>query len=63
MFYTCKRKILLIEDDHEEAGFAIRALQQNNIQNEIIHIDNGQDALNYIFKNGEYFICKQFTAL
>ena len=45
---------LLVEDDHEEAELTIRSLKRNNLVNSIIHIDDGAEALEYIFRTGKY---------
>ena len=46
--------ILLIEDNPEEAELAIRSFKKNNLANNIIHIDDGAEALDYIFSKGKY---------
>ena len=47
-------EILLIEDNPHEAELAIRSLKKNNIANNIVHIDDGADALDYIMGTGKY---------
>jgi two-component system, response regulator len=49
-----KIEILLIEDNLYEAELAIRSLRKNNIANNVVHIDDGQEALDYIFNRGKY---------
>ncbi|HEY1025107.1 MAG TPA: response regulator [Sphingobacteriaceae bacterium] len=49
-----KTDILLIEDNADDAGLTIRALRKNNVLNTIIHLSDGEEALNYIFCEGEY---------
>lgn len=46
--------ILLIEDNPDEAELAIRNLKKNNLINTLIHIDDGADAIDYIFSKGKY---------
>jgi CheY-like chemotaxis protein len=47
-------EILLIEDNPYEAELAIRSLKKNNLANNLVHIDDGANALDYIFKRGQY---------
>ncbi|MFN3403936.1 MAG: response regulator [Cytophagaceae bacterium] len=42
-------EILLIEDNHDDAGLTIRALKKHNLSNNLLHIDDGEEALNYLF--------------
>lgn len=51
---TEKVEILLIEDNQYEAELTIRSLKKNNLTNNILHIDNGEEALDYLFSRGEY---------
>ena len=46
--------ILLIEDNPDEAELAIRNLKKNNLINNLMHIDDGAEALDYIFSKGKY---------
>jgi two-component system response regulator len=46
--------ILLIEDNHHEAELTIRNLKKHNLANRLLHIDDGADALDYIFGRGRY---------
>ena len=46
--------ILLIEDNPDEAELAIRSLKKNNLANNLKHIDDGAEALDYIFSRGKY---------
>jgi two-component system response regulator len=45
-------EILLIEDDHDDAEFAIHALRKNNLANNLRHIDNGEEALEFLYNSG-----------
>ena len=47
-------EILLIEDNPDEAELAIRSLKKNNLANNLVHIDDGAEALDYIFCKGKY---------
>lgn len=47
-------EILLVEDNHDEAALTIRALKKQNLANRLLHIDDGEEALNFIFSEGKY---------
>jgi two-component system, response regulator len=47
-------EILLIEDSLSDAKLTIRALQKNNLCNNIIHLTDGAEALDFIFGKGKY---------
>lgn len=47
-------EILLIEDNANDAELTTRALKKNNIANHIIHLNDGAQALDFIFGNGEF---------
>jgi len=49
-----KIDILLIEDNPSDAELTIRALRKNKIANGLLHLHNGEDALEYIFGTGKY---------
>lgn len=42
-------EILLVEDNPNDAELAIRALKKNNLANNLIHLEDGQEALDYLF--------------
>ena len=46
--------ILLVEDDPGHARLIEKNLRRSNITNDIIRFDSGQNALDYLFKTGEY---------
>jgi CheY-like chemotaxis protein len=46
--------ILLIEDNENDAELAIRALRKNNIAKHIVHLKDGEDALDFLFGKGQY---------
>ena len=46
--------ILLIEDNVNDAELAIRALRKNNVAKYIVHLKDGEDALDFLFGNGQY---------
>jgi two-component system response regulator len=41
--------ILLVEDNPADAELAIRAFKKNNFSHRIIHLEDGQEALNYLY--------------
>src|ERR1700755_1819675 len=47
-------EILFIEDNHDEAELTIRSLKKHNLANKLMHIDDGADALDFIFAKGIY---------
>jgi two-component system, response regulator len=47
-------EILFIEDNPHEAELAIRSLKQHNLVNNLKHIDDGEEAVDYIFQRGIY---------
>lgn len=46
--------ILLVEDDPDQVHFAIRALKDNRIGNNVIVAQDGQEALDWVFGKGKY---------
>ena len=48
------KSILLIEDNPDDAKLTIHAFEKNNITNEILVINDGVKALDYLFKRGMY---------
>lgn len=46
-------EILLVEDNEDDASLAIRALKKQNLANSLVHLKDGQAALDYIMKNIE----------
>lgn len=50
-----KIQILLIEDNMNDAELTIRALKKNNLANELTHVRDGAEALDFIFAQGRYF--------
>ena len=47
-------EILLIEDNRDEAELTIRALKKSKLANRLLHIDDGVEALDFIFGEGKY---------
>ena len=44
-------EILLIEDNPDDAGLTIRALKKHNLANNLLHLHDGEEALDYLFSN------------
>jgi two-component system, response regulator len=47
-------EILFIEDNPHEAELTIRGLKKHNLVNKLKHIDDGAEALDFIFSKGTY---------
>lgn len=47
-------EILLVEDNPSDAKLTIRALQKNNLCNNVIHLSDGAEALDFVFGEGKY---------
>ena len=47
-------EILLVEDNPYEAELTIRGPKKHNFANNLHHIDDGADALDFIFERGKY---------
>jgi CheY-like chemotaxis protein len=46
--------IMLIEDNLDHAELVIRTMQDHRIANDVRHLLDGQSALNYLFRRGEF---------
>lgn len=47
-------EILLIEDNLQEAQLTIRSLKKNNLANNLFHIDDGEEAFDFLFARNKY---------
>jgi len=47
-------EILLVEDNPSDAELAVRALKKNNLAINLIHVVDGEAALDFIFARGEF---------
>ncbi len=48
------RVILLVEDNAQDEMLALRALRKANVANRVDVVRDGQQALDYLFRDGEY---------
>ncbi|MEO5644622.1 MAG: response regulator [Bacteroidia bacterium] len=46
--------ILLVEDSASDAEMTINALTENNLTNQLVHLKDGAEALDYLFAEGKY---------
>jgi two-component system, response regulator len=46
--------VLLVEDNPDDAGLVLRELRKNNLGNNVIHLIDGVEALDFIFGKGKY---------
>ncbi len=46
-------EILLIEDDPDDAELTIHALKRHHVVNNLLHIDEGEKALEYLYSHAE----------
>ncbi|HTF18504.1 MAG TPA: response regulator [Chryseolinea sp.] len=47
-------EILLVEDNEFDAKLTIRALMKKNLGNNLVHVSDGAEALDFLFARGEY---------
>ena len=46
--------ILLVEDNPDDAELTIRELRKNNMANSLFHVEDGADAIDFIFATGRF---------
>ena len=49
-----KVEILLVEDNPHDAELTIRTLRKANLANQLIHLHDGAEALDFLFAKGRY---------
>jgi two-component system response regulator len=47
-------ELLLVEDNTHDAELAIRELKKHNLTNNLYHVKDGEEALDFIFATGNY---------
>ena len=47
-------KVLLVEDNPRDAELTIRALKRHNLANQLFHVQDGAEALDFLFARGKY---------
>lgn len=47
-------EILLVEDNPRDAEITLRALRKSNLANNLVHVKDGQEALDWLFGTGQY---------
>ncbi len=51
---TNEIEILLIEDNMNDAEMTMRSLKKSNVSNKVLHLKDGEIALEYIFGTGQF---------
>ena len=47
-------EVLLVEDNPQDAELTIRALKKHNLANRLFHVEDGAEALDFLFGRGKY---------
>lgn len=47
-------EILLVEDNPLDVEMALRALEKNRLSNKVLVVNDGQEALDYLYQRGKY---------
>jgi len=47
-------EILLVEDNPRDAELTIRALKKRNLANRLFHVEDGAEAIDFLFGRGKY---------
>lgn len=48
------KRILLVEDSLRDAELALDALASNHLANQVVHVRDGADALDYLYRRGPF---------
>lgn len=52
--FKAEIEILLVEDNPTDAEMTLRALKENKLSNKIHHVEDGEEALDFIFCRNKY---------
>ncbi len=47
-------EILIVEDNQNDAEMALRALKQNKLTNKVLVLEDGEEALDFVFARGKF---------
>lgn len=48
------KRVLLVEDDPRDLELTITALRENNLANEVLAVRDGEEALDFLYRQGKY---------
>jgi CheY-like chemotaxis protein len=51
---TILKRILLVEDSPRDAELALNALEAHQLANEVVHVRDGAEALDYLYRRGAF---------
>jgi CheY-like chemotaxis protein len=51
---TPLKRLLLVEDSPRDAELILDALAENQLANEVVHVLDGAEALDYLYRRGEF---------
>jgi two-component system response regulator len=54
MTITELKRILLVDDSPRDTELALDALAQNNLANEVVAVRDGAEALDYLYRRGQF---------
>lgn len=56
-------EVLLVEDNLNDAELTMRELKKHNLANKLVHVKDGEEALDFIFATGKYAGLRDITYL
>jgi two-component system, response regulator len=48
------KRILLVEDNTRDAEMTLKALENHHLANEVLHVRDGAEALDFLYRRGEF---------